>query len=172
MPVIKPSFVEENALPRYQVRLNRVFDTPSTAVIPTILHENPDGTHSMHMEALPHSGGTIDIYARILTKHEDEIGDGILYRNDSELCALIMMAWHLVDESASLPALYDKYDEFHEIGDFSCTSTAVWAIVAFFREMWDLRHSLADGVFMTYLACFVHLVDVLRRHGINFVVVM
>jgi hypothetical protein len=172
MPVIKPSFVEEDALERYQVRLNRVFDTPSSNRFPTILHENPDGTHSLHMEALPLFGGTIDVYARILANHEDEIGDGILYRNDSELCAIVMMAWYLVDEGASLPALYDKYDDYHEIGNFYCTSTAVWAVLGFFREMWDLRHSLADSVFMTYLSCFVHLIDVLRRHGINVVVAM
>jgi hypothetical protein len=96
----------------------------------------------------------------------------ILLPNDNELCALVMMAWHLVDDSASLSEFYAECDKFTDTCDFIHAEVAVWAVVAFFRDLWDLHHHLTEGIFMTYLACFVHLVDVLRRHGIHVLVVM
>jgi len=109
----------------------------------------------------------MDTYAIILSNSEMEVEDAIMHRNDNELCALVMMAWHLVDDSASLSWLYNVRDR-----DFTDREFAVWAVVAFFRDLWSLSHFLDEKVFMTYLEYFLHLVSVLRRHGIHVLVVM
>jgi hypothetical protein len=108
----------------------------------------------------------MDTYAIILSNSEMEVEDAIMHRNDNELCALVMMAWHLVDDSASLSWLYNVRDR-----DFTDREFAVWAVVAFFRDLWSLSHFLDEKVFMTYLEYFLHLVSVLRRHGIHVLVV-
>jgi hypothetical protein len=173
MPVLNVTFVDDTSR-RYQVRLSDVYEAPSRSdIAPWPLYETPNGGHSVHMAALRRTNDVMDIYSKLLTRHEDEIIDGIFHRKDEELCALVMMAWYLVDSSASLSSLYRKHDDYDDIWhDYSHTEIAVWAVVAFFRDMWDLKRHMSTDMFMTYTQAFVHLVDVLRRHGIDVFVVM
>jgi len=169
-----PPFVNGDSALRYQVRLGRVFEAPDRSdVFPCPLYENPDGTHSMHMDALcrdyhPHDlCNDMENHAHVLGARSTDVEDGLLYRNTNEICALIMMAWNLVDDSASLSHLYRFRDR-----NFSDKWMAVWATVVFYRDMWSLHPYLNEDDFLAYLNTVVHLIDVLRRHGVDVVVAM
>jgi len=174
MPVLNLPFVDGDAPLRYQARLSRTFEAPDRDdVFRCPLFENPDGNHSMHMAALRRDShhqdyyNDMEVHANVLMARAKDVEDGLLYRNTNELCALIMIAWNLIDDSASLHHLYRFRDR-----DFSNIYMAVWAALAFFRDMWSLHPFFDENDFITYLNVTVHLIDVLRRHGIHVAVVI
>ena len=169
MPVLNLPFVDDESPLRYQARLSRVFEAPDRDdVFRCPLYENPDGDHSMHMAALCRDSHHQDWYndmqdhANLLMARAKDVEGALLYRNTNHLCALLMIAWHLVDDTASLPNLHPFRER-----DFSTIEMAVWAALAFFRDMWSLHPYFDENDFVAYLNTVVHLIDVLRRHGVH-----
>jgi hypothetical protein len=76
------------------------------------------------------------------------------------LVALIMMAWYLADDDASIMQLPDDLD-------FSNTDTAVWAAVAAIRNMWALEAYLSRDALRKYLDCYYQFVDLLRLQDVR-----
>ena len=176
MPDCRLPFVPDSSALCYQVRLKgRVFNAPGHPdhLTKRPLYENSDGTHSVHMEALwrpwHHQDPEVfhmQLYAIFLESYEDEVLDKVLRHSDTYVCAVAMMAWHLIDGDAGLPQLYQMRINFMDI------EVAVWAVVAFLRDMWALDQFLSANTSMSYLRCCKHLVRVLRSHNIGVFFVM
>jgi hypothetical protein len=152
-----------------------VFDAPghSNQLPACPLYETSDGTHLLHMTSLwrPYHHQdpevfSMQLYAIFLESYEDEVTDIVLGYHDAYLCAVAMIAWHLIDGDASLPHLYRMRVDFMDI------EFAVWAVLAFLRDMWALDRFLSSNTFMSYFRCCRHLVHTLRSHDVAVLLVM
>jgi len=169
-------FVRSNSAYCYQVRIaGRVFNAPvrSEHLVTRRPCEKPDGTHLLELTALWRASHHQDpdvwhmkLYAIFLESYEDEVVSIVPHQRDVYVCAVTMMAWHLVDTDASLPHLYQTRV------DFMGVEHAVWAVIAFLRDMWALEQFLSWNTFMSYFRCCQHLIRVLRSHDVATLLVM
>jgi len=177
MPAIAPVFVPKDSTSIYRVwvkGLPEPFEAPrrplgpfsegGEAVLPfrdrsgkyvmTMYALSPE--HCRYHEALRRGAAILEAYATrvfytIFTHPPDD---------KDYLIALIMMAWYLADDDASIMRLPDDLD-------FSNTDTAVWAAVAFIRNMWALEAHLSKDALRKYLDCYCQFVDLLRLHDVR-----
>ena len=179
MPRIAPAFVPKDSTSIYRVWVRgnpEAFEAPifplgpfsegGEAVHPfwdrsggyTVMMYALSPEHCRYYEALRRGAAILEakadrVYYTIFT-HSREDKD--------HQAALIMMAWYLADDDASIMRLPDC-DEV----SFNMTDVAVWAAVAFVRNMWALHSYLSKEAFHRYLSCYYELVLVLRLRGVR-----
>ena len=79
------------------------------------------------------------------------------------LCAVFMMAWYLADDDASIMRLHEMCDK----SDVQKVYVAIWANVAFIRNMWTLEIRLSRDAFNKYLNNYYCFVSALRAQGVH-----
>jgi hypothetical protein len=102
--------------------------------------------------------------ARILSDRAKVIEHTVYYYPlsvNARLCCLVMVAWYLVDDDASLSAFYRRR-HFH---NYKHIDVAVWAAVLTFRNFHVLRRYLSGEASRLYASCFHELVRSLRRES-------
>jgi len=74
-------------------------------------------------------------------------------------CAVAVMAWHLIDDDASITRLCSD-------ADFCDPYTAVWATFAVFRNSHSIRDHMSNDAKLKYLHCYTELGHMLQRYGV------
>ena len=124
-----------------------------------VLKMQPLGAQHYRHSTLPHD------CAKLLEPKVTQVEENIfrLPTSDNvEMCFLIMMAWYLVDDSASLAS-------FVRTEPLSCRlwfiDADIWAVVVAFRNFHVLLDHMSSGVMSRYMDCFDRLLTVLEDHG-------
>jgi len=177
MPIIWPPFVPKGTTSVYSIRFTQsedAFQAPprdirwpwGCEVVRPFLDRS--GSHTMALYPLPLEHCT---YRDALERGAELLecyATGMQYRNftmfDTEyLCAVFMMAWYLADDDASIMRLLVEYDDLC----MQRVHVAVWANVAFIRNMWALEALLSREVFNKYLDNYYCFVSDLRTVGVH-----
>jgi len=79
------------------------------------------------------------------------------------LCAAFMVAWYLADDDASIMRLTETCHKSH----VQQVYVAIWANVAFIRNMWALETRLSGEAFNKYLDNYYCFVSSLRSQGVR-----
>jgi len=176
MPTIRPAFVRKGPCV-FRVMPQESPDMFETQPHPAQAHEyeavcpyqDRGGGHTMAMRPLsPEHCNYRDALCRGAAVLE-AYGNPVHYTiftgspNKSKLCAVTMMAWYLADDDAGIWRLSHMCDRLN----FNELDVAVWATVAFTRNMWALKERLSDLSMRRYLDNYYHLVSTLRLQGVR-----
>ena len=174
--LINPKFVRKGASCAFSVwppNSPHVYETPhrwrAHGCEVERLYRDRSGAHSMAMYPLSPEHCRYHEYlqqgATILETYANSVHYKIFTRpwDRDYLCALTMMAWYLADDDASIMRFCDMS---HKL-DFSDISVAVWATVAFTRNMWALRERFSDLTLRRYLDNYYHLVNAINLQGVD-----
>jgi len=80
----------------------------------------------------------------------------------NSMCAVSIMAWHLIDDEASITHLCNTRSGT----DFRDPYCAVWTTLAVFRNSHALRNHLSDDAKHDYLHCYTELGNILQQYGV------
>lgn len=167
------SFIPTENTPFYRVRIcgctsgapMMAKPDPSREVVDPFLDDS--GQHVLRMQPL----GPLHYLdsslprdcAELLERKAAQVEEGVLNfpnSNNQEFCFLVMMAWHLVDDSASLPYFY----RFCSSLRLWLVDHEIWAIVVTFRNFYVLRDHMSSDAVSRYINSFDKLVSVLEGH--------
>jgi hypothetical protein len=114
--------------------------------------------HCRYYEALHHG-------ATILEAYSNAVHYGIFTHpwDKDHLCALTMVAWYLADDDASIMRLCETCHRLN----FNDINVAVWATVAFTRNMWAFKERFSDLTLRRYFDNYYHLVSALNLQGVR-----
>jgi hypothetical protein len=124
-----------------------------------VLRMQPLGAQHYSHSTLPHD------CAKLLEPKATQVEENIfrLPTSDNvEMCFLIMMAWYLVVDSASLASFVRTKPLSRRLW---FVDADVWAVVVTFRNFHVLRDHMSSGATSRYMDCFDRLVSVLEDHG-------
>jgi hypothetical protein len=128
----------------------------------------PFQDHVLRMQPLSdmhHIGSSLpSLCARILNDRAKVVEHTVFYyplSANTRLCFLVMVAWYLVDDEASLSAFYRR----RHLHNYKDIDVAVWAAVLTFRNFHVLRRHMSDEALRLYTGCFNELVRSLKRES-------
>ena len=100
--------------------------------------------------------------ARVLDSRADQVSKDVSrchFWKDTNLCARILMAWHLADYEPSIIPFTDELD-------FQKTDVYVWATIIVFRNLWAFRPHLSNEALHKYFTAFYQLVSTINYFGV------
>jgi len=175
MPPFHARFIPNNSTSVYRVHVNgrpRTFKPPAERSRPQmegeVVHPFLDRSggytitvypispeHCNYHMALWRGEVTLEaqatrVHCTIFTFHDDR----------NFLVALFMVAWYLADDDASIMQLPVDFD-------FVKVDVAVWAVVAFVRNMWAFKSRLSADAFRKYMDCYYQFVTLLNLQGVR-----
>ena len=170
MPVIHPAFVPSDPTCIYQVWVHgdpNPFEAPvasDTDIFRDVVYPcyNEDDPHCMEMWPAPDDDlEDLREPAQILECRAMQVTGTITFAPSSKkVYAIILMAWHLVDDDAHATGI-------KEMLDFTETDQAIWATLAVYREARGFRQLLSRNAMCMYLSCFCQLIAVLALYHIT-----
>jgi len=173
MPAIAPAFVQDDSKTVYRVSIDGhvyPFDAPVRADAGRKVVK-PFQTRSdaciMKMEPLPQKAynlfAPLQRMGTVLEHNATQVTSVIStfgLREQDHVCALVMIAWYLIDDDANIMNISDKLD-------FTRLDVAVWAVLAVFRNVVGLRpRYLSHSAASKYINCFHQLVGLLNTFNV------
>jgi hypothetical protein len=170
MPPLPSAFVSTDSPIIYKVKVEGQpdsFDTPRERDNDTREVVHLSNAHALNMRPFPVKSYRDHIvfkeYAIQLAMKAADVSD-LVFRyarsSHSLVCAITMLAWHLVDDDANIL-------QFSKDVDFTKIDVAIWAVLAVFRHMWHLHDDMSEDAMNRYLDCFCRLVGILNLHNVT-----
>ena len=170
MPTITPAFIPEDTKTVYKVCIDdqEPFKAPKAGPgRPVKPFQGGTTVCLMEMGPLPEKSYNflepLERPALLLEHNAMQVTDVIStcpVSQHNHVCALVMMAWYLIDDDANIMLLSDKLD-------FTKIDVAVWAVLAVFRNVVVLRSDyLSRSALSKYMNCFHQLVGLLNTFNV------
>jgi hypothetical protein len=173
MPAITPAFIPKDSTKVYKVWVEgypEPFEAPMRAdadIFRDVVHpfQNLSGSYTLELEpiSIKHYDDPQALWrpAIILESYATKVSSVVFTSPESIhdiMCAYTMLAWHLVDDKASIMRFCEGFN-------FSL-DVSIWAVVAVFRNWWALQAHLSEVAMNKYTNCLCQLIGILIFHDV------